>query len=71
MLIIDRFEGEYAVCEDPDTEKQSILPRVTLPRGVREGDCLIPDGKGGYLLDAQATLSRRARIKAMLEDLYH
>ncbi len=71
MLIIDRFEGEYAVCEDSETEKCRQIPRVFLPRGAKDGDCLISDGHGGYLIDGQATLQRRARIQAMLEDLYN
>lgn len=70
MLIIDRFEGEYAVCEDADTQKQLRLPKVFLPRGVREGDCLCPCGQGEYQVDAQETLRRRALIKQRLDDLY-
>ena len=41
MLIIDRFEGEYAVCEEESGSFRK-LPKVFLPAGSREGDCLVP-----------------------------
>lgn len=69
MLIIDRFEGEYAVCEESETERQKRLPRVLLPQGVREGDCLVPAGDG-YTIDAAETLRRRKAAQELLNRLY-
>ena len=70
MLIIDRFEGEYAVCEENAEGKFRRIPKVLLPTGVREGDCLIPAPDGEYRIDAAETLRRRAEIKRRLDNLY-
>jgi len=35
MIIIDRFEEEYAVCEKEDMEMVNI-PIMYLPKGVKE-----------------------------------
>ncbi len=38
-LIIDRFEGDYAVCEREDKTMMDI-ERSKLPEGVKEGSVL-------------------------------
>jgi len=70
MLIIDRFEGEYAVCEAEDGSFKK-LPKVFLPGGCREGDCLTPQPGGGWQVDRAATAQRRKRVQELLDDLYH
>lgn len=70
MLIIDRLEGEYAVCEDNDTEQMKKLPKVMLPSGAREGDCLVLEG-GQWKIDATETLRRRRETAARLDSLYN
>ena len=70
MLIIDRLEGEYAVCENPETETFVHLPKVLLPRGVGEGDCLV-EGPEGWKLDAAETLRRRKAAQELLDNLYN
>ena len=37
-LIIDRFEGTFAICEDKD-QKMFGIEVMRLPRGVKEGGC--------------------------------
>lgn len=69
MLIIDRFEGEYAVCEDQDTLNAKKLPRVLLPQGTREGDCLVLEA-GEWKLNAAETLRRRKEAQESLNMLY-
>lgn len=70
MLIIDRFEGEYAVCEEEDGSFKK-LPRLFLPVGCREGDCLVPQPGGAWQVDREATAQRRKKIQEMLRNLYH
>ena len=70
MLIVDRLEGEYAVCENSDTLEYKKLPKVMLPRGVQEGDCIIIE-KGVYKIDGVLTLQRRKMIQSKLNDLYN
>jgi len=60
MIILERFEGDYAVIEI-DGEMIDVEKHL-LDKGVKEGDVLIAiDGK--YYKDAQATEKRRQDIK--------
>ena len=62
MLIIDRFEGEYAVVE---TDKGMInIPRADLPTGAKEGDAL------KLTIDADGTKARKKRIDGMMNSLF-
>lgn len=70
MLIIDRFEGEYAVCEEEGGSFRK-LPKVYLPAGCREGDCLTASPDGQWQVDRAATAQRRRKIQELLGDLYH
>lgn len=70
MIIIDRFEGEYAVCEEEGGTFQKI-PKVFLPAGSREGDCLVSLPDGRWQVDRAATAQRRKKIQELLGDLYH
>lgn len=69
MLIVDRFEGEYAVCEDSETQRTHNIPKVLLPKGLREGDC-VREVAGEYVIDGAETLRRRQKAKELLEKLY-
>ena len=62
MLIIDRFEGNYAVVETDDGV--ILMPHTELPKGAKEGDCLrlTVDGKG--------TSARKKRIEGMMNNLF-
>lgn len=53
QLIVDRFEGEWAVCEYGDG-KMLELPRTVLPKDVRDGDVLL------ITVDRKATIEREA-----------
>jgi hypothetical protein len=60
QLIIDRFEGDMAVCEKPDRTMINI-PRNQLPAGAREGDTLIMDEQS-IRIDVEETARRNKRI---------
>ena len=68
QLIIDRFEGSFAVCEDEDRNMVNI-ERSKLPPEAREGDVLYIDG-GEYKVDAPATDARKRDIRKMTEDIW-
>lgn len=68
MLTIDRFEGEYAVCET-DGGGRTCLPLSSLPDGVQEGDILI-ELSGGYQIDFEETERRRAEAAGRLSRLF-
>jgi hypothetical protein len=66
-VIIDRFEGEFAVLE-VDNEYKTV-PRAMLPAQAREGDVLV-SGKGEWRLDLEATRKRREKIEKSAGELW-
>ena len=57
QLIIDRFEGQFAVCQQPDRSMLKI-PRQLIPFEAREGDVLQVSGDM-ISLDQEATAARK------------
>ena len=68
-LIIDRFEGTFAICEDAD-QKYFGIEISELPKGAAEGDVLKIDDQGAITIDKQATEARRSKIKKMQDKLW-
>ena len=66
-LIVDRIEEDIAVCEGP-AKAYTQIPLSALPRSVREGDCLRPEGDG-YIIDKEETARRRAALKSLFDRL--
>lgn len=66
--IIDRFEGEYAVCED-EARQMHLLPRAQLPAGTREGDGIAIDEAGAILPDPERARQNQQAAQALLEKL--
>lgn len=67
LLIVDRIEGEYAVCEEPLGNRQDI-PLSQLPEGLREGDCLWEE-EGSYRLDREESARRRQKNRDLFQQL--
>lgn len=61
QLIIDRFEGKYAICEDEE-QRYFAIETAELPEGAREGIVLKITDEGELLLDQEETQARRERI---------
>ena len=67
-VIVDRFEGDYAVCEKT-TREMIDIHKNKLPPNVKEGDVLT-------ILDDQITINpgkrkeREIRIKNLMDDLW-
>jgi hypothetical protein len=68
-LIIDRFEGSYAICENED-ESCLKIPKTKLPAGCREGECLIMDEDGLLQKDPEAYSDRQKRIRDKMDRLF-
>lgn len=69
-LIIDRFEGTYAICEDKD-QKFFAIEVSELPEGVREGDVLdVNDAEGTVSINVEATKQRRSKAKKLQDKLF-
>jgi hypothetical protein len=67
-VIIDRFEGEYAVCEGEEGEVIN-LRKDQLPPQAKEGDVLLVEGKLIFL-DATETEKRKKEIEKDFFDLF-
>lgn len=61
-VIIDRFEGEFAVVELPDRTMANIL-RVLVP-DAKEGDVV------SIAVDAAATEERKKQVKGLMDDVW-
>lgn len=67
-VIVDRFEGNYAVCEKSNREMIDIH-KDKLPKGVREGDVLIISGEK-ITINPKKKKAREERIKNLMNDLW-
>lgn len=68
-IIVDRIEGEYAVCEFEDGTIHDIL-LSDLPSEVNEGCVLRFDGKK-YINDCEAYQKRKAKILALQDSIFN
>lgn len=66
---IDRFEGNFAICESEDLKIVKIL-RSKLPSSVHEGDVLNIDGNGCFI-DIDMTLNKKKENYRMQENLFN
>ncbi|WP_066715496.1 DUF3006 domain-containing protein [Clostridium sp. Marseille-P299] len=67
-VIIDRFEGAIAICED-ETKNMISIPKYKLPLEVKEGDCIIEEN--GFLrIDNEATKERKSNMKDRMSRLF-
>ncbi|SNS86002.1 Protein of unknown function [Anaerovirgula multivorans] len=62
-VVIDRFEGNYAVVEMQD--KSTVdMPKLLLPKEAKEGDII------EIRIDTQETESRKKRVEKLMNDLW-
>ena len=62
MLIIDRFEGNFAVIETSDG--MASIPKSDLPGEAKEGDVLV------ISVDKKGTAGRKEKINQMMNGLF-
>ncbi len=68
-LIVDRIEGNFAVCENEN--KQMIdIPLIDLPEKIKEGSVLSEEN-GVYSVDEAAEAERRARMIALRNSIFN
>lgn len=67
-LIIDRFEGEYAVCEKEDKSFVNIC-RDKVPEVCKEGDIIVIDD-GTVYSDEESTKEREKKIKELMGEVF-
>jgi hypothetical protein len=66
--IIDRFEGEYAICEI-EADEMIKIEKCKLPKGVVEGDVVIIDGDN-ITIDRDETQKRKDKIEKLMGELW-
>ncbi len=69
-LIIDRFEGTYAICEDQE-KKMFAISLNELPQGAKPGDVLQISGAGELSVDQEETQRRRKKMAGLQSKLFH
>lgn len=69
MLIIDRFESDYAICESDAGEVVSI-PRQSIESCAKEGDSIVSDADGFFTVDKISTRQRSKRFLDLLKKLF-
>ena len=62
ILVIDRFEGTYAICEDKD-QKFFAIETNELPAGATEGTVLEIDDEGVIRVKEEKAAARRRKTK--------
>lgn len=68
-LIIDRFEGTYAICEDQE-KKMFAISLNELPQGAKPGDVLQISGAGELSVDQEETQRRRKKMAGLQNKLF-
>ncbi len=67
-LVIDRFEGSYAICED-DTKALHKVPKYRLPLACKVGDTLVLDSDGMYQQAKSESKGNENRIREKMSRL--
>ena len=62
MLVIDRFEGDYAIVETGSGMVN--IPKTEIPKECREGDILL------IRVDKTGTDARKKKIESLMDDLF-
>lgn len=66
---IDRFEEEFAVCENRKTNEMINIPKSLLPENCKSGDIIILKN-GKYVLDVSQTKKEQDEIKNLVNNLF-
>lgn len=68
-VVIDRFEGPFAVCEK-ESKKMIDIKKMKLPKDAKEGDVLnIQNGE--ISIDVAETKKRKNVIENLTKDLWN
>lgn len=68
-LIIDRLEGEFAVCEREDGTMLNI-PKDKIPKHAHEGDVLNVENNK-ITMDEEETRKRKEEIEELIRDMWN
>ena len=66
---IDRFEDDFAICENKTTGEMVNIKKSLLPEFSKEGDILKFEN-GVYIIDKNSTQNAQTEIKNMVNNLF-
>ena len=66
---IDRFEGNYAVCENRETRKMTNIDISKLPNNIQEGDILVYKDNT-YIIDELERKEIEERINEKIKNIF-
>lgn len=69
VLVIDRFEGDYAICENRQSKEFKNIQINKLPANIKEGS-VIKYSNGKYEIDIQEEKKIEERIKDKMNKLW-
>ncbi len=67
--VIDRFEGDFAVCQNILDDSIRNIKKNIIPNDVKEGD-IITFENGKYFFDEKKTNERKKYIKEKFDALW-
>lgn len=68
-ITIDRFEGDYAICEKDDRSMLDIA-KTKIPAAAKEGDVLEVSGNL-ITIDEKETAKRKEKIEDLTKSLWN
>ncbi|MCI8965835.1 MAG: DUF3006 domain-containing protein [Clostridia bacterium] len=74
MYIIDRFEGDFAVCENYNIDEDSDIKienikKELIPEDAKEGDIIVVNNDNQIYIDYQQTKIRKQKIEELRKRL--
>lgn len=69
-LVIDRFEGNIAICEDRKTGKKIEILKEKIEDGIKEGS-IIKEQNGRYVKEKEKQEEVETRIKDKMNKLWN
>lgn len=69
-LVIDRFEGNIAICEDRKLGEKIEILKENLEEGLKEGD-IIKQEKGKYIKQKEVQKETEKRIEEKMNKLWN
>ena len=61
-LIIDRYEGQFTICEEPKEKKFFAIETTEMPEGAKPGVVIVISDDGIITIDEEETKRRKDRI---------
>lgn len=70
VWVVDRFEGDFAICENRENKEKRKIKIKKLPENIKEGSILrFKDGK--YSLDLNEQEKIEKRIEEKMRDIWN